>query len=107
MIARLAHQQLSDVTSGFRAVHHRGIALFSVHYPSEYLGDTVESLVIGIRTGCRVTQVPVAMRSREAGRASQTTVRAALYLSRALVALGLALVRRWPQGLDSVPPELT
>lgn len=107
VISRLAHEQLSDVTSGFRAVNHRGIALFSVHYPSEYLGDTVESLVIGIRTGCRVTQVPVSMRTRDAGRASQTTARATLYLSRALVALGLALVRRWPQSLESVPPELT
>jgi glycosyltransferase involved in cell wall biosynthesis len=102
----LVGEPLSDVTSGFRAVNRRGIRLFATHYPSEYLGDTVESLVIAARTGCRVTQVPVAMRVRTTGRASQSTLRAVLYLSRAVVALSLALVRRWPTALETVPQEL-
>ena len=97
-LSMLAHQPLSDVTSGFRAVNRRGIRLFATHYPSEYLGDTVESLVIALRTGCRVEQVPVSMRPRSSGQASQNTVRSSLYLTRAVVALGLALVRRWPTG---------
>ena len=107
VLSRLAHQRLSDVTSGFRAVNRRGIRLFATHYPSEYLGDTVESLVIAVRTGCRVTQVPVSMRVRSTGRASQNTWRSVLYLARALVALGLALVRRWPESLETIPQELT
>ena len=106
VLSGLAHQPLCDVTSGFRAVNRRGIRLFATHYPSEYLGDTVESLVIALRTGCRVVQVPVAMRARSTGRASQSTPRAVLYLARALVALGLALVRRWPSTLETVPQEL-
>ena len=44
-------------------------SVFASHYPAEYLGDTVESLVIALRTGCTVTQVPVDMRSRTAGAA--------------------------------------
>jgi glycosyltransferase involved in cell wall biosynthesis len=107
VLSRLAHQRLSDVTSGFRAVNRRGIRVFAVHYPSEYLGDTVESLVIAVRTGCRVRQVPVAMRTRTAGKASQSTLRSVLYLARAVAALGLALVRRWPESLETVPQELT
>jgi hypothetical protein len=63
--------------------------------------------VIAVRTGCRVTQVPVAMRVRSTGQASQSTARATLYLARAVVALGLALVRRWPTTLETVPQELT
>ena len=106
VLSGLAHQPLCDVTSGFRAVNRRGIRLFATHYPSEYLGDTVESLVIALRTGCRVVQVPVAMRARSTGRASQSTPRAVPYLARALVALGLALVRRWPSSLETVPQEL-
>ncbi len=105
VLSRLAHQQLSDVTSGFRAVNRRGIRLFAVHYPSEYLGDTVESLVIAVRTGCRIAQVPVSMRVRSTGRASQGSVRSTMYLARALVALCLALVRRWPTTLETVPQE--
>lgn len=106
VLSVLAHEPLTDVTSGFRAVNRRGIALFATHYPSEYLGDTVESLVIAVRTGCRVTQVPVVMHPRTVGQASQGTARSVLYLSRAVVALAMALVRRWPAGLEPAPQEL-
>jgi glycosyltransferase involved in cell wall biosynthesis len=106
VLSRLARRRLSDVTSGFRAVNRRGIELFATHYPAEYLGDTVESLVIALRTGCRVTQIPVAMRVRRTGQASQNTLRSVLYLARAMVALSLAMVRRWPTTLETMPQEL-
>ncbi len=96
-LSRMAKTRLTDVTSGFRVVNRRTLALFAAHYPAEYLGDTVESTVIAIRAGCAVTQVPVQMRERQGGQASQTPVRAAIYLSRAVVALALALVRKWPE----------
>src|SRR4051812_35888142 len=86
VLSRLARRQLSDVTSGFRAVNRRGIRLFATHYPAEYLGDTLESLVIALRTGCRVTQIPVSMRVRATGKPSQSTFRSVLYLARAMVA---------------------
>jgi len=106
-LSRLAGERLCDVTSGFRAANRRAIRVFATHYPAEYLGDTVESLVIALRTGCRVKQRPVSMRVRTTGHASQSTPRAVLYLARAMVALTLALVRRWPTGLESLPQELT
>jgi glycosyltransferase involved in cell wall biosynthesis len=96
-LSRLARTRLTDVTSGFRVVNRRTAALFAAHYPAEYLGDTVESTVIALRAGCTVAQVPVQMRVRQGGRASQTPFRAALYLFRAVVALTLALVREYPQ----------
>jgi glycosyltransferase involved in cell wall biosynthesis len=95
VLSRLAKTRLTDVTSGFRAAGPRAITVFAEHYPAEYLGDTVESLVIAIRSSCTVRQVPVAMRTRAGGRASQSPVQATLYLFRAVFALGLALVRRW------------
>jgi glycosyltransferase involved in cell wall biosynthesis len=104
-LTRLAHTRMTDVTSGFRAANRRAIGVFADHYPAEYLGDTVESLVIALRSGCTVTQVPVNMRVRTGGRASQTSLKASLYLLRAVVALGLALVRRWPSTLESRAEE--
>jgi glycosyltransferase involved in cell wall biosynthesis len=101
-LSRMARTRLTDVTSGFRVANRRAVALFAAHYPAEYLGDTVESTVIAIRAGCTVTQVPVQMRERQGGQASQTPVRAAIYLARAVVALALALVRKWPEA--PVPP---
>lgn len=104
-LSRLTKERLTDVTSGFRAANRRAMEVFAMHYPAEYLGDTVESLVIAHRTGCRVTQVPVAMRPRTTGQPSHSPLRAALYLVRAVVALGLALVRPWPTQLELPPPE--
>ncbi len=101
-LTRLARTRMTDVTSGFRAANRTAIRVFADHYPAEYLGDTVESLVIAIRSGCRVTQVPVTMRTRAAGQASQTTLRSTVYLARALVALGLALIRKWPTSFESL-----
>jgi glycosyltransferase involved in cell wall biosynthesis len=95
-LSRLCKTPLTDVTSGFRAVNRRTISLFATHYPNEYLGDTVESLVMAARAGLTVTQVPVAMRPRTTGTPSQTPVRAALYLGRAVMVLGMARVRRLP-----------
>ncbi|RYB95254.1 glycosyltransferase family 2 protein [Nocardioides oleivorans] len=100
VLSRLAHTRLTDVTSGFRVSNRRAISLFARHYPAEYLGDTVESLVIGARAGCVITQEAVVMRPRMAGRASHSPVKAAIYLLRAVFALGLALVRDWPAQLD-------
>ena len=100
VLSRLAHTRLTDVTSGFRVSNRRAISLFARHYPAEYLGDTVESLVIGARAGCVIRQEPVVMRPRMAGRASHSPVKAAVYLLRAVFALFLALVRDWPAQLD-------
>ena len=52
----------------------------------------------------RVTQVPVEMRPRAAGTASASPGRAAVYLFRAVVALSLALVRRWPTQVAANEP---
>jgi glycosyltransferase involved in cell wall biosynthesis len=96
-LSAMAKTKLTDVTSGFRAVNRRALGIFAAHYPAEYLGDTVESTVIAIRAGCTVVQVPVEMRVRQGGRASQSSFRAAVYVARAVVALSLALVRKWPE----------
>ena len=88
---------VSDPTSGFRLVNRRALSLFAEHYPEEYLGDTVEALVLAHRAGLTIKQVPVAMRVRETGTASTNPVRSAVYLVRVVVAVGLALIRRRPR----------
>ncbi|CUR55895.1 Glycosyl transferase family 2 [metagenome] len=107
VLSRLAHTRLTDVTSGFRVSNRKAIALFATHYPAEYLGDTVESLVIAARAGCTITQCPVTMRARVAGRASHSPLKATIYLFRAVVALLLALVRDWPAQIEEGDREET
>lgn len=93
-ISSLAKTQLTDVTSGFRAANRRGIAQYLDHYPAEYLGDTIDSLVVAIKSGCVVTQVPVEMRPRQAGTPSHNPLKAAVYLGRSVFALLFALTRK-------------
>jgi glycosyltransferase involved in cell wall biosynthesis len=97
--------RLTDVTSGFRASGPRAIALFARDYPSEYLGDTVESLVLAHRAGLRVGQVGVEMRPRQAGSPSQNPIKATIYLARAVLVLGLSLVRSRPALDPGDPPS--
>lgn len=94
VVSRVAQTRLTDVTSGFRAADSRAIDQYCRHYPVEYLGDTVDSLVGAVRSGLAVTQVPVAMRPRQAGERSTGPIRSTLCLLRSLLALLIALTRR-------------
>jgi glycosyltransferase involved in cell wall biosynthesis len=100
ILSRITQTKLTDTTSGFKLCDRRAIELFAQDYPVEYLGDTVEALVIASRAGLKVAQVPVAMRQRAGGTPSHRPFRSALMLGRAVFALVIALTRprlRQPQ----------
>lgn len=94
-----ARTRLTDATSGFRIAGPRALEVFAAHYPVEWLGDTVESVVLASRQGLTVREIPVVMNERAGGAPSQSILRATLYTGRILLILGLA-------GIRSVPPEL-
>ncbi|MDF2050299.1 MULTISPECIES: glycosyltransferase family 2 protein [unclassified Arthrobacter] len=93
-ISRIAGTPLTDVTSGFRAANIKAIRQYVDHYPAEYLGDTIDSLVVAIRSGCTVRQVAVSMRARQGGTPSHDPMKAAIYLGRSGMALLFALTRK-------------
>lgn len=105
VISGLAHTRLTDVTSGFKAANRRGIDQFIDHDPAEYLGDTIDSLVVAIRSGCVITQVPVEMRARQGGTPSHNPLKSAIYLGRSVFALLFALTRRRSQ-IQTTSPQL-
>lgn len=94
IVGRLSHTRLTDVTSGFRAGDRTAIEQYCRYYPAEYLGDTIDSLVIAVRSGLSVTQVGVSMRPRQAGTPSNNPLKAAIYLVRSMFALFISLTRR-------------
>jgi glycosyltransferase involved in cell wall biosynthesis len=93
VLSSTAKTTLTDTTSGFRASGPRAVKLFAEHYPAEYLGDTIEALVIAARAGLVVRQVPVSMRPRAGGVPSHDPWKAAVYLGRAGIALLFAHMR--------------
>ena len=94
-----ARTKLTDATSGFRIAGPRAIRVFAEHYPVEWLGDTVESIILASRQGLKIAEIPVGMNMRAGGVPSQSVFRATLYTGRILLILGLATIR-------SVPPQL-
>lgn len=94
-----ARTRLTDATSGFRIAGPRALAVFAEHYPVEWLGDTVESIVLATRQGLTVREIQVGMNERAGGVPSQSAFRAIGYTGRILFILVLASVR-------SVPPQL-
>lgn len=93
VLSNICGTRLTDTTSGFKATGPRALQLFAEHYPAEYLGDTIEALVIAARAGCTIRQVPVAMRPRAGGIPSHNPFKAGAYLARACMALLFALAR--------------
>lgn len=93
VLSHTSGTKLTDTTSGYRASGPRAVAVFAEHYPAEYLGDTIEALVIASRSGLTIRQVPVAMRPRAGGVPSHNPLKAAAYLGRAGLALIFAFIR--------------
>lgn len=93
ILSRMHATSLTDVTSGFRAFGPRAIAVLSRELPPDYLADTIEALVIAHEHDLRVSQVPVAMLRRQGGVVSQDPLRATFDLARAMLMLGLSLLR--------------
>ncbi|MCW1249406.1 glycosyltransferase family 2 protein [Acaricomes phytoseiuli] len=94
VISWVARTKLTDVTSGFRAANQRAMRQYMEHFPTEYLGDTIDSLVVAMKSGCKVVQVPVEMRQRQAGSPSHSPFKAMIYLARSGLVLCFALARK-------------
>ncbi len=94
VLTRISGVRLTDVTSGFRAANRRAVEQYLRHYPNEYLGDTVDSLVVAVKRGYRVAEVPVTMRTRQGGVPSHSPIRSALFLVRSFLVVVIALTTR-------------
>lgn len=94
VITKMVGSDLTDVTSGFRATGPRALEVFADSYPRQYLGDTVESLVIAHRHGLSIGEVTAVFRNRQGGTPSQSNLAATLYVGRAVMVLLLALVHK-------------
>jgi len=93
VMSYICREKLTDVTSGFRLSTGRAVELFASNYPRDYLGDTVESLIIANRAGIPIIETSVKMKNRIHGNPSQNFVKSTWYLIRILLVISLALSR--------------
>lgn len=82
---------ITDATSGFRLSSRSAIKLFALEYPGEYLGDTVESLVLAHKHGLTIREIPANLRERQGGQASHLSIRSSLHVARVFIMVLLRL----------------
>jgi glycosyltransferase involved in cell wall biosynthesis len=83
--------KITDATSGFRICGPRAIKLFANNYPGEYLGDTVESLVLAHKHGLSIVEMSAGLKERQGGQASHLRIRSSLHVLRVFVMVFLRL----------------
>ena len=86
MVTQICGQRFSDTSSGFRAFRRPVLEFFATEYPVEYM-ESVEALVLAVRRGFVVKEVPVVMHDRSGGRASTRNLRLAYHFVRLLIVL--------------------
>lgn len=74
-----------DVTSGYRAVNRRFIEIYAENYPSDY--PEPEAIVSAIMHKGSVTEIPVAMKERQAGTSSIHAWKSAYYMIKVTLAI--------------------
>jgi glycosyltransferase involved in cell wall biosynthesis len=98
LLARMTSKRLGtpirDSTSGFRAFGPRALDVFAAAYPSSYLSDTVEALLIAASQGLRVVEVEATFRDRQAGTPSAGRFRGAGYFLRIVFVILLHRIRQ-------------
>lgn len=104
VVSRRVGVRVDDTTSGFRAFGPAAIALFARYYPTVYLSDTVEALLLASDAGLRVDVVPVKMHQRQGGEPSSKRIRSAVQLTRLWLVILMHPIRRAPiqRGLPDV-----
>jgi glycosyltransferase involved in cell wall biosynthesis len=86
-VSRRVKTELTDVTSGYRGAGPKAVSIFQWSYPSQYLADTVESLVGAHDQGLTICEISTPMNKRIAGTPSHGIWKSSLHLFRVILVL--------------------
>jgi len=94
MVSRRVGVELSDTTSGFRAFSRPTLEIFARRYPSQYLSDTVEALLLASAEGLRIIESPAQMHTRKGGSPSAGAWKSAYHMLRLMLVIVISPIRR-------------
>jgi len=92
-VRRFTGKAFTDTSSGFRGFSRPVLEFFADTYPSEYM-ESVEALLMAHRAGFEVREVPVVMRERQDGTASNRNLKLLYHYSRLLLTLTAGAQRK-------------
>lgn len=86
-------KRITDTTSGLRALDRQALTFFATDYPVDH--PEAEALLMLLQQGFTIKEIPVKMRSRQAGQSLFTSLKAVKYPFRVLVGfLGLMIKKK-------------
>jgi glycosyltransferase involved in cell wall biosynthesis len=94
VVSRRLGTHISDTTSGFRAFGKRAIEQYARGYPTAYLSDTVEALLLADDWDFVVVEEPVQMHQRLGGQPSSGRAKSAFHFLRLWLIIALHRGRR-------------
>jgi glycosyltransferase involved in cell wall biosynthesis len=97
-VSLLTGQRVTDTTSGFQVLNRKAIQLFAADYPHDY--PEVEAAVMLHKHRLRLTEVPVQMRERQAGKSSIRGVHTVYYMAKVMLAILIGALRRGATPLE-------
>ena len=91
LIGQVTNRRISDPTSGFRVYNREALEFVARHYPQDF--PEPESIVMMIRNGFRLKEVPVEMRGRLGGISSVRPLKAGYFVASNAIAIGVSVLK--------------
>jgi glycosyltransferase involved in cell wall biosynthesis len=85
LVRRRSGVHVADTTSGFRCISQPLLGEFARDFPTHYLGDTFEALIVAARAGYSAIEVPTRIDARPAGVSTAGAFAAMTFTLRATV----------------------
>lgn len=92
MLRIVAHQKITDSTSGFRAANKKVIVYFASNYPYDY--PEPETISDASRKSFRIVEIPVVMRERATGTSSIKLYKTIYYMTKVTMAILISRMKR-------------
>jgi glycosyltransferase involved in cell wall biosynthesis len=97
VVSLISRQRVTDPTSGFRMADRHAIELFARDYPHDY--PEVEAILLMHAHRLQTCEIPVEMRPRTSGSSAISSIQAAYYMVKVLLAVFIGLFRARPAGI--------
>lgn len=98
VISVFLRKELTDTTSGFRALSKRAVSFFAKYYPGDY--PEPEALVLAHRAGLKIEEVPVRMRERQGGVSSIRFLGSIYYMVKVFLAIIIDMFEKIEEKYD-------
>jgi glycosyltransferase involved in cell wall biosynthesis len=89
--SRYVKQPISDATSGFRIIKGSLLESFAKSFPTYYLGDTFEALVVAGKANYTICQTPTPLVDRQTGKPSSSNSDSVRQIAKVLLVAILGL----------------